>query len=117
MTTYPTERFVRLHVPRTLTGRNRAGCYLTLTEGGAQRAQSVADGGVVAELRRRGDPSADRAAKLYGVLIERDAEMMAWLEKSAANVSLFAQDPARAILAALPGMTPELLDLPRSARA
>ena len=113
MTTYPNQRFSRLHLARALTGRGRAGCYFTLTEGGARREASAADGGVAAELRRRGDARAERAAQLYGLLIERDAEMMAWLEQSAANVALFVQDPARAILAALRGVTPEMLDLSR----
>ncbi len=111
MTTYPSERFSRLHLPRALTGRDRAGCYLTLTEGGSRREASAADSGIVAELRRRADPRAERAAQLYGLLLERDAEMIAWLQESAANIRLFAQDPARAILAALRGISAEMLDL------
>jgi hypothetical protein len=83
--------------------------HFEVREGGPHREQKAEENGIIAHLLATRDPRADKAARLWAVLVARDAEMMAWIEKDAGHALLFAYDPLAAVKQALPDIPAYLL--------
>jgi hypothetical protein len=106
VTDTPNRQFVRLaHADPKL-----AGTTMTFL-GAAPEASVTADNdGILASIAEKDPPRAARIQAGLAQLIAQNDRVMSWLQADVANTTLFAQDPAAAVHAALPELPADFFE-------
>ncbi|HET7462634.1 MAG TPA: hypothetical protein VFJ82_15375 [Longimicrobium sp.] len=104
---YPESRFVRLRLPADAVSAH----HLTLAAAAPGAAPPAPEtNGALARLAQADPARAQRVAQAVARLIEREAEVLTWLEADPAHTSRFMDDPEAALREALPDLDPAFFE-------